>query len=119
MRCYVSGPMRLGHWHQNTRQAIDAAEALLNAGITPVVPQLSFFWDLVYAHPVEDWLKMDMELVEVCHCLLRLPGESEGADKEVGLARKLMIPVFYSVPEVLHWHKEHYALHRGAQSGTA
>ena len=115
MKCYISGPMRLGHWHLNLRQGIDAAEALFVSGITPVCPQLSFLWDVIYPHTFEDWLRIDLELVEACDALLRLPGQSEGADREVAKAHELGIPVFLNIPQVL----EHYAVHFQVRSGHA
>ncbi len=35
-----------------------------------------------------------------CDGLLRLPGKSSGADKEVALAESKKIPVFHSIEEV-------------------
>src|SRR5437870_10078759 len=39
--------------------------------------------------------------VSVCHGLLRLPGKSAGADREVAFAERSGIPVFSSVAELL------------------
>jgi hypothetical protein len=36
-----------------------------------------------------------------CDCLLRLPGESKGADNEVFWAKKLGMPVYYSIQEAI------------------
>jgi len=41
-----------------------------------------------------------MEWITVCDCVLRLEGESPGADAEVVLAKKKGIPVFYSIDEL-------------------
>lgn len=51
--------------------------------------------------PYEDWLRLDNYWLEVSDVVLRLPGESNGADKEIELANELMIPVFYSVEDFL------------------
>jgi hypothetical protein len=45
-------------------------------------------------------MMLDKEWVLRCDCLLRLPGESPGADEEVELAVKNNIPVFYSIDEL-------------------
>ena len=50
--------------------------------------------------PYEDWIRLDKEWVLRCDYLLRLPGESNGADGEVQLAVKNNIPVFYSIMEL-------------------
>jgi hypothetical protein len=45
-------------------------------------------------------MELDNEWVLRCDALLRLPGESQGADAEVELAKKHGIPVFYSIEEL-------------------
>lgn len=49
----------------------------------------------------EDWYGLDLPWVEVAHAVLRLPGESRGADGEVAHAEKFGIPVFHSVQELI------------------
>ena len=94
MRIYVSGPYT-GHEGQNVRRAIDAGEQLLAMGHAPYIPHLNLMWELAYPnHTYEDWLALDMAWVSVCDALVRLPGPSEGADREVALARKIGIPVW-------------------------
>lgn len=44
-----------------------------------------------------DWMGVDLPWVECAHAVLRLPGESTGADLEVAHARKNAIPVFISI----------------------
>lgn len=48
----------------------------------------------------EDWLGIDLEWVAVSHGVLRLPGDSVGADREVAHAQALGIPVYYHVEDV-------------------
>lgn len=98
---YVAGPMRLGSVTNNVRLGCDAGMALMQAGWTPVVPQLSQFWATVSGDPspghadgAEGWLAYDFRLVAACDAVVRLPGESTGADREVALAKSLGIPVF-------------------------
>jgi hypothetical protein len=42
-----------------------------------------------------------MEWLKSCDCVLRMSGDSPGADKEVMLAEVLAIPVYYSIEELL------------------
>jgi hypothetical protein len=59
----------------------------------------------------EDWMGLDLAWVEAADALIRLPGESVGADQEVALARKLGIPVFrnvYDLISVLGSCREHH-----------
>ena len=51
--------------------------------------------------PYADWMELAPEFVKRCDILLRLPGESNGADMEVVLAESLDIPVYYSVRDLL------------------
>jgi hypothetical protein len=44
-----------------------------------------------------------LNFIPKCDCLLRLAGESEGADREVAFAKQRGIPVFYSITEVLEF----------------
>ena len=99
---YVSGPITLGPLMKNIRRALDAAEELSNLGFVPIVPQFSCFWDLVHQeHDHRFWLGMDIAIVAKCDYLLRLDGESRGADEEVAFARSRSIPFFYTVGELV------------------
>lgn len=103
MRVYVAGPITLGPMDANIRLAIDAAHILMNHGFEPFVPHLTFFQQLVHAQTYERWIKYDNAFLEVCAALLRLSGESKGADGEEAYARKLGIPVFYSIADLIAW----------------
>ena len=100
MRVYIAGPYSKGDVILNIREAIYAADWLLAGGHVPFVPHLTGFWHAIAPKPYESWLAYDMEWLKVCDAVLRLPGESSGADKEVAEARRLGVPVFESVPEL-------------------
>jgi hypothetical protein len=120
-RVYIAGPITKGDLAHNIRQAEAAFYALLKAGLAPLCPHWSCYgsgpqvttFGTVYAtaaavHPGtthDDWLDADLPWVAVSHAVLRLPGESSGADKEVALAGSLGIPVFDSVDAVVAWLK--------------
>lgn len=48
----------------------------------------------------EPWLTMDLELVKRSDAVLRLPGDSSGADGEVEHAIKCGVPVFYRIEDL-------------------
>lgn len=100
MRMYVAGPYTKGNVEENVRQAILAGDELRKLGHTPYIPHLSHYWDKLRPHDLDFWYIFDLEWLEVCEGLLRLPGESVGADNEVHYARVMGIPVFYSLDEV-------------------
>ena len=103
MRVYIAGPYTKGDPVVNTRRAISAGEAVQARGHTPFIPHLTLFWHLVYEHEAQFWYDYDLEWLAVCNALIRLPGDSLGADKEVDRAKELGIPV-YTMREFFEQH---------------
>lgn len=91
---YVAGPYSGGDPVINTRKAIDAGEQLMTLGYVPFIPHLTHLWHLINPHDIDFWYEYDNEWIRKCDALLRLPGESKGADMEVALAFKLGLIVF-------------------------
>jgi len=104
IRVYIASPYTLGSEGENTRASIDASNDLINEGFIPFCPLLTHFQHMVHPQPYETWMKIDIEWLSVCHALLRLPGKSYGAEKEVEFARENEIPVFYTIEQL----KEYY-----------
>ena len=100
MRVYIASPYTLGDVEANVAKAIDAATELLDAGFVPYCPLLCHFWHMQRPRPYETWMALDMAWLEVCDCVLRLPGESAGADREVARAAELGKPVYYRASEI-------------------
>lgn len=103
---YVSGPMT-GDPYGCVRQATDAFAALRLAGCVPFLPQLSVLHEIVDPQPYEEWLAYDLDVIAHCHAIIRLPGDSPGADRECDMARNLGLPVFewnrYAAGRVARW----------------
>lgn len=122
-RIYIAGPIRKGSIVENVGQADDAMLAIMAAGHAPFNPMLSCFAGASAAHlkdgtqfiphplahgafrdmGAEPWLLMDLAWVEVSDAVLRLPGESSGADGEVAHATAKGIPVFHDLDECIRW----------------
>ena len=102
-RIYVAGPYTIPDPCVNTHVAINAGQSLLDYGFIPFVPHVSHFWHTMIPNAYEKWLEWDFEWIKVCDGLVRLPGKSSGADKEVELAKSLGMPVFFSIQEVLDY----------------
>jgi len=100
IKVYIASPYTLGDAAENVRAQIDAVDELMNMGFMPFAPLYSHFQHMVHPRPYQDWIDIDLEWVEVCDCLLRLPGESSGADDEVEFAELSHIPVYYSFEEL-------------------
>jgi len=91
---YVSGPYTADPV-SCTARAIDVGQVLLHAGHAPFVPHLSHYWEtLHHVNDCEFWMQIDLEWVRRSDVIIRIPGQSSGADREVELARELGIPVF-------------------------
>jgi hypothetical protein len=100
-RVYVAGPYSSGDVAANVRNAYAAATRLADAGFAPFVPHHTHFWHLLFPRPYEEWLRLDLAFLPCCEAVLRLPGESSGADAEVREATTLRIPVFDDLEELL------------------
>jgi hypothetical protein len=99
-KIYIASPYTKGNASVNVKRQIDAANELIDAGFCPLTPLLLHFHNIVHPRPYDDWIKIDREWVIVCDAILRLPGESKGADNEVALAIRRGIPVFHSIEEL-------------------
>lgn len=102
-RVYVSGPISNGGGGvdlHKVHEAIHVGDKLRRLGFSPHVPHLTVLWDMVVPTPYTEWLEMDNAWVLASDVLIRLPGESKGADKEVAWAREVHIPVWTMPIEV-------------------
>jgi hypothetical protein len=97
---YVSGPITVGGPVKNTRTAIDIAEQILKLGHVPYVPHLNLLWEICYPKKDETYLEMDFKWVKKCDYVYRIKGFSKGADLECALAKKLNIPIVYSLKQL-------------------
>ena len=100
-RVYVAGPYTQGDVAQNVRAAYAAADRLANAGIAPFVPHHTHFWHMLFPRPYGEWLKLDLAFLPCCDAVLRLPGDSHGADGEVAEAKAAGIPVFFDIEQLI------------------
>jgi hypothetical protein len=92
---YIAGPYTHPDPLVNTRRMIRVADALLRLPVTPFVPHLSLAWQLVRPRSYHFWLAYDLQLLVRSDAVLRVPGDSMGADAEVTQARQLRIPVLH------------------------
>lgn len=120
IRVYVAGPLRIGNLAVNIQKATDVAYRLAKLGYAPFVPHLSCYFDgpgqCPEGYPMTEWLghgynrlaepkaenrlnaaewiRIDLAWVEAADVLVRIRGESVGADAEVAEAERLHLPVF-------------------------
>jgi hypothetical protein len=98
---YIASPYSIGDAAVNVRVQIDAANELMDKGFIPYAPLMSHFHHFVHPRSHAEWMRIDLVWVSMCDCLLRLPGESDGADREVRYAESLGKPVFYGIKELM------------------
>lgn len=106
IKVYIASPYTNGDVAVNVKIQMDYADELMNLGFAPFVPLYSHFQHMAHPRPYEDWVKIDLEWVKVCDCLLRLRCESSGADGEVKFAEQNNIPVFYSLTDLYNHYKQ-------------
>lgn len=99
---YVAGPYSSDP-EKNTLAAMEAGHKLMDIGLSPIVPHLSHYMNAIRLRDYEDWMRIDFDFVRRSDAVLRLPGASSGADREVELAISLNIPVFSSIEDVARW----------------
>lgn len=94
---YISSPYSLGNKIENIHRQIKVAHLLMDEGLVPLAPLPgSHVMNGMKWRPYEDWMAVDLEHVARCDAVLRLKGESSGADREVAYAESLGIPVFFT-----------------------
>jgi hypothetical protein len=94
-KVYIASPYTIGDPVENVRKSLEMAERVIQNGDLPFCPLLCHLWHLCAPKPYQYWLEYSMNWLRQCDFVIRMPGESEGADKEVALARELGIPVMY------------------------
>jgi hypothetical protein len=101
---YLAHPITVGRPTvlHNVADATRAFHYLHGLGVTAQCPG----WTVLVAFALpgmsyEDWMAHALSLVAHSDVLIRLPGQSSGADREVAWAEKLGIPVVAS--EALGW----------------
>lgn len=101
-RVYVASPYTLGGVEANVRASIVAGDRLVGTGLClPILPLLSHLWEMESPHSYEFWIEYTKWLLVGCDYVVRLPGESAGADGEVKLAIDLGIPVFFDIEALI------------------
>jgi len=100
---YIACPYTQGDMCVNVKNAHAMWEALFQEGFAPFNPLLTHYQALFQQHEYHEWLDYDMVWLKKCDAVLRLPGPSVGAEREVEVAMELGIPVFETIPALKAW----------------
>ena len=104
VKVYIAGPLTSsGNRLKNIDNALAAANAVLSLGFLPFVPHLNWLWERrLPPRPGFDWVEeWDLCWLKQCDALVRLPGYSKGAAREVEFAQEHGIPVVGGVLELI------------------
>lgn len=99
-RVYMSGPISLGDPDENFGLAAIVQHELIGFGFAPLNPMLSMKLPGHEGIEHSAWIAVDLPWVEVSDAVLRLPGESRGAETECEFAEEIGVPVFTSVEDL-------------------
>jgi hypothetical protein len=117
---YIAGPYTKGDVAENVATAIDYGDKVAGFGYAVEVPHLSHFWHYRSWHDYEFWMDLDLVKLARCDCLLRIPGPSSGADREVDFCKENEIPFKIVqddfLEETFTWLEEQYLLKLKASS---
>jgi len=107
-KIFISGPLfSSGNIFVNIKRAVMAGHMLKQAGAIPFIPHLYAFWAIMQGLDESyGWMEMDLAWLECCDAVLRLEGDSKGADEEVDHALSLGLTVFSKYNEysyILAW----------------
>lgn len=102
---YIAGPYSGGNVEDNVRAAMTAAHAIMDLGVTPFVPHLCHYLNLMQERGYEDWMDYDFVWLDRSDALLRLPGISPGAERELKRMQALGRPVFHSMASLADYLK--------------
>ena len=101
---YVAGPMGAPNvLAGNVARAVAVADLLLDMGAAVILPHLFAY---LPDRPYEQWMRVDLALLARCDAVVRLPGESPGADREVARAGELGLLVLHGLAAVEEWMKQ-------------
>lgn len=112
LRVYISGPISNGGETTDEREvefnvgkACEFAYELNKRGYAFHLPHLTVFFEKVTGTTIdyEDWMDTDIAWVEAADAILRVPGQSAGADRECEAALAVGIPVFTSLDALDVW----------------
>ena len=104
---YLAGPYTRPDPVENVHKACKAADEVLAMGMIPFIPHLTHTYHLVSPKPVEFWYDYDIHMLRRCDVVLRLPGDSTGADREVAEAEGIGIPVVHGLDALKSWGVHH------------
>ncbi len=97
---YLATPMTKGEWVTNWDKCLIIADRLRIKGYAPYPPVVSWSWQQHTRYTPEEWLQYDFNLILVSDGVLRVNGDSAGADREMDFAVRHNINTYWSEHEL-------------------
>ena len=104
-RVFIASPYTGEHAEKYVDRSIAIGNELIDKGFNPFIPLLFHYLELKVPRSHEKWMEITTSWLAQCDALIRLSGESRGADLEVKLAEGMGIPWFHSVDELVEQYK--------------
>jgi hypothetical protein len=101
-KVYIASPYTKGDVALNVKRQMDVASRLMDLGFAPFWPLHSHFLHMAHPREWDQWINIDLQWILSCDALLRLDGESRGADIEAQFAKQNRIPVYYDMQELIN-----------------
>jgi hypothetical protein len=113
IKVYIASPYSNGDIATNVKFQMEVADKLMDLGFFPFVPLYSHFQHMFNPRTHTDWIRIDLVWLRQCDCIIRFYTsyngkvlESTGADIEEDEAKRIGIPVFHSIEELVEYYKE-------------
>ena len=101
VKAYIAGPYSGPDVCENVRNAIMTSDLLIDAGLAPFCPHLMHYQNIITPRSYQEWMSQCFEWISVCNCLIRLPGDSPGADQEVDYAKQCGLRIYYHLHDCI------------------
>lgn len=100
---YIACPIERGVSSVNYWQASETERQLIQSGYAPINPARWMTVEWKQEIDYRTWMDVGLRKLRACDAVLRIPGESRGADLEEMHAGLFRIPCFYSLDELEEW----------------
>jgi len=105
---YIAGPISRGCQFTNVRKGCEVWHELWKLGIDAYCPHWSAQQQVHTTLGHAEWMAYDTQVIlPRCDALLRMPGESSGADIEVEWMKEHGKPVFYEISKLAEWYEKY------------
>jgi hypothetical protein len=89
-----------------------AGEAIRQKGHVPFIPLMNVVWELALDVSEEAMMEWDLHWLRKCDAIIRLPGESVGADYEIEKAKEWGLTIYDRLEDVPSCLSESFGINR-------